>query len=94
MQKARPAEPASKNRAARKTPSAKRAKAVAPETPPSGMLTGAPAPKSPLTARERHRMTAEAAYYRAERRDFAPGEELRDWLEAEEQLRAAKFGLS
>lgn len=39
-------------------------------------------------------MTAEAAYYRAERRDFAPGEELRDWLEAEEQLRAAKFGLS
>lgn len=94
MQKARPAEPASKTRTARKTPSAKRAKAVAPETPPNGMLTGAPVPKSPPTVGERHRMTAEAAYYRAERRDFAPGGELRDWLEAEEQLRAATFGSS
>jgi Protein of unknown function (DUF2934) len=34
----------------------------------------------------RRAMIAEAAYYRAERRDFAPGHELDDWLEAEAEL--------
>jgi DUF2934 family protein len=29
---------------------------------------------------------AEAAYYRAERRGFAPGEELEDWLAAEKEV--------
>lgn len=32
---------------------------------------------------ERRRMVAEAAYFRAERRGFAPGAELEDWLQAE-----------
>lgn len=32
-------------------------------------------------------MIATAAYYLAERRNFAPGHELDDWLEAEQQLR-------
>ncbi|HZP87034.1 MAG TPA: DUF2934 domain-containing protein [Burkholderiales bacterium] len=36
---------------------------------------------------ERERMIAEAAYYRAEKRGFAPGHELEDWLEAEAELR-------
>lgn len=31
----------------------------------------------------RYRMISEAAYYRAEKRGFAPGEELNDWLAAE-----------
>jgi hypothetical protein len=31
----------------------------------------------------REQMIAEAAYYRAERRGFAPGNEMSDWLEAE-----------
>ncbi len=31
-------------------------------------------------------MIAEAAYYRAQRRGFAPGHELEDWLEAEAQI--------
>lgn len=31
----------------------------------------------------RHAMIEEAAYYRAERRGFAPGHELEDWLQAE-----------
>ena len=30
---------------------------------------------------------AEAAYYRAERRGFAPGHEMSDWLEAEKEIR-------
>jgi hypothetical protein len=37
----------------------------------------------------RHAMIAEAAYYRAERRGFTPGYELRDWLEARDQIDAA-----
>jgi hypothetical protein len=35
----------------------------------------------------RQRMIAEAAYYRAQQRGFAPGGELQDWLDAE-----AEFG--
>lgn len=31
----------------------------------------------------REQMIAEAAYYRAEQRGFAPGNEMSDWLEAE-----------
>jgi hypothetical protein len=31
-------------------------------------------------------MIAEAAYYRAQRRGFAPGHELEDWLQAEAEL--------
>ena len=34
----------------------------------------------------RRAMIAEAAYYRAERRGFAPGHELEDWLQAEAEL--------
>jgi hypothetical protein len=37
------------------------------------------------------RMVAEAAYYRANRRGFAPGQELYDWLEAEQEI-LAHFG--
>ncbi len=34
------------------------------------------------------RRIAEAAYYRAQRRGFAPGGEQQDWFEAESDLRA------
>lgn len=34
----------------------------------------------------RYAMIAEAAYYRAQQRGFAPGHELEDWLEAEAEL--------
>ncbi|MGA7540566.1 MAG: DUF2934 domain-containing protein [Steroidobacteraceae bacterium] len=34
----------------------------------------------------RHALIAEAAYYRAQRRGFAPGHDLEDWLEAEAEL--------
>jgi hypothetical protein len=36
---------------------------------------------------ERHRRIAERAYRRAERRGFAPGQELNDWLAAEAEER-------
>lgn len=35
------------------------------------------------TGEDRYRMIAEAAYFRAEQRGFAPGDELADWLAAE-----------
>lgn len=35
----------------------------------------------------RRAMTAEAAYYLAERRGFAPGHELEDWVAAEGEIR-------
>jgi hypothetical protein len=34
-----------------------------------------------------HRMIAEAAYYRAEKRGFAGDQSLEDWLAAEEEIR-------
>lgn len=34
----------------------------------------------------RHRMIAEAAYYRAERRGFGAGDPVADWLAAEDEI--------
>jgi sterol desaturase/sphingolipid hydroxylase (fatty acid hydroxylase superfamily) len=38
------------------------------------------------------RMIAEAAYYRAEKRGFAPGNDFLDWLEAEREIRSHLHG--
>ena len=53
-------------------------------------------PKTPVKARPpatdagvRRAMTAEAAYYRAERRGFEPGHELDDWIAAEAEIERA-----
>jgi hypothetical protein len=43
---------------------------------------------------DRRRNIAEAAYYRAERRGFAPGYEDGDWLEAEKELNSAQDSVS
>ena len=51
--------------------------------------------RAPLADPARRRaLIAEAAYYRAERRGFAPGHELEDWLQAEAELtsRAGRRG--
>lgn len=42
---------------------------------------------STVSAEERRRMVAEAAYFRAACRDFAPGGEFRDWIEAEAEIK-------
>lgn len=42
--------------------------------------------ESAVSAEERYRMIATAAYYRAERRGFAPGGELEDWYAAEVEI--------
>jgi hypothetical protein len=45
----------------------------------------APAGNAYISA-ERDRMISEAAYLRAERRGFAPGNEMEDWLQAESEI--------
>lgn len=45
-----------------------------------------PASGLALSAQERERFIAQAAYYRAEKRGFAPGFELQDWVEAEAEV--------
>ncbi len=40
----------------------------------------------PCYHEDRHASIAEAAYFRAELRGFAPGHELEDWLAAEEEV--------
>lgn len=41
-----------------------------------------------ITPEERHRMVAEAAYYRAEQHGFNPDRHMEDWLAAEEEVDA------
>ena len=50
----------------------------------------APASVAPLIDPQRRRaLIAEAAYFRAERRGFAPGHEAEDWLAAEAEVDTA-----
>ena len=39
-----------------------------------------------ISAQERQKLVARAAYFRAEKRGFAPGCELQDWVEAEAEV--------
>ena len=39
-----------------------------------------------ISAQERQMLVARAAYFRAEKRSFAPGGELLDWVEAETEV--------
>jgi DUF2934 family protein len=61
------------------------AKAAAPNTGVGGSPQAAHAGPA-FDANARHRMISEAAYYRAERRGFAPGGEVQDWCEAESSI--------
>lgn len=49
---------------------------------------GGDAAVPPADERTRHELIAAAAYFLAERRGFAPGSELDDWLQAEAQIGA------
>ena len=52
-----------------------------------------PSVSPPLSAEEIYRLIQEADYYKAEARQFAPGVELQDWLEAEEEVKR-RLGMS
>jgi hypothetical protein len=51
----------------------------APKTTTTRARSSAPKPS-------REHMIAEAAYYRAEKRGFAGGDQMRDWLDAEAEI--------
>jgi hypothetical protein len=44
-----------------------------------------------MPAADRFQLIAEAAYFIAERRGFAPGSEIEDWFQAEAEI-ARRFG--
>ncbi|HSD59668.1 MAG TPA: DUF2934 domain-containing protein [Burkholderiales bacterium] len=49
-------------------------------------ISGGRARVERISPERRHEMIAEAAYFRAERRGFAPGAESADWLESEAEI--------
>lgn len=62
-------------------------KVTRPASPATGTQAGpVPAAGARITPEERKRMIAEAAYYRAERRGFATGGEMDDWVQAETEI--------
>ena len=68
--------------AAAKTPAKPAAKVSRPAATPA---VAKPAPAA-LSAAQREQMVRTAAYFRAERRGFAPGNEWDDWLSAEAEV--------
>jgi hypothetical protein len=51
-------------------------------------------PAGDITTEERERRIRQAAYFRAQSRGFAPGHELEDWVEAEQEVDRASRPLS
>ena len=67
----------------------KKTKSEKPEKPPArrqSIREAVASRSSDVTPDERHRLIAEAAYHRAEKRGFTGGDPLHDWLEAEAQI--------
>ena len=83
------AEPKERRKTPRKATSKPDTRAAAPRQPTSVQRAAAPM-ESGLSAganpEETRRQIAEAAYYRAKQRGFAPGRELEDWIEAESEV--------
>lgn len=60
---------------------------VGPKAKPARKRTGtAPSAMAAVTAEERWKMIADAAYHRARERGFEPGHEQEDWLLAEREV--------
>lgn len=67
-------------------PNVARAPVAAPKSGKDGVKSQAPS-LPVLNAQERDKLVAQAAYFRAEKRGFAPGYELQDWVEAEAEVK-------
>jgi len=76
-----PAKKVAKKKAAKvkETPTKKAAKKPTTTTKPQTSSIN-------ITSEERWKMIAIAAYHKAEKRGFAPGNELQDWAEAEQEI--------
>jgi hypothetical protein len=71
-----------------RAPRRREARPILAPTPTEADLSAktAPAPTVSFEPARRHDLICEAAYYRAERRGFCPGQELDDWLAAESEI--------
>lgn len=91
--------PPAKKTVSRKTVAKKAPAPAASPAPTPAASRAAPSPQPPLeekpvsfqqlgkvTPEQRLDMIREAAYYRAEKRDFAPGNDAEDWAEAEREI--------
>ncbi len=76
----KPGKPAAKTTAAKRTATKTRPAAAKPRSKASKA--------GRVSADERMRLVAEAAYFKAEKRAFAGGSALRDWIEAEAEIDA------
>lgn len=96
-EKAKPAKTAVKASTAAAAPA--KADAVKPAKKPAAKAAAKPATKAAKAVKvmekpsapsqeERQRWIATAAYHRAEKRGFAPGYEVQDWFEAEQEINA------
>lgn len=65
---------------------AKTAKSAAPKARSSAKPVAPVAPAA-LTPEQLYRMIQETAYFKAKARNFAPGHEVQDWIEAEAEVR-------
>ena len=79
------------------TPAPKSEQAAAPKAPARRAQRAKPKGNSAstvtnVTAETRRAMIAQAAYFHAERRGFAPGGEEQDWLKAEAEVDALLEG--
>lgn len=54
---------------------------------PSPLQASKPAKPAQPTPEQVYRMIQETAYFKAKARDFAPGHEVQDWIEAEAEVR-------
>lgn len=62
------------------------ARQVATTTESGADISGGSAVAENIGPERRRQMIAEAAYFRAQRRGFAPGAEVEDWLESEAEI--------
>jgi hypothetical protein len=75
--------------AATKAPAAPARKAAAPKKAPTVRAAAEPEAAAPATTVDREEMVRTAAYFHAERRGFAPGYEVADWLAALAEVEAS-----
>lgn len=91
-----PTKPAAKATAVPRERAASAPKASAASTPATaaeGALVSTPLSVEVPVGEARYRWIAHSAYLRAERRGFAPGQEVEDWLAAEAEFLTA-YGLA
>jgi hypothetical protein len=93
-QRSKPISSGETMRTTAKSKSSKRISKKAFSTDPTGIAVKAASIE--VSREERHQLIAQAAYFRAQQRNFAPGYEIEDWLsaEAEVEMKLSQTGIN